>query len=1291
MASGSPDLRTTFAKTFPKLTRSLVLLLVTILGVVEFFLFLLAQYYPDYDKGRKKAFSAVHFALFETAILNAFMSACTAFVAMRVSQRIWVETELLEVNHYVEIREEFERIDESNRNYHTLKLQIRFHELRVQFLKSYNLPLQLKISDYLIRSEQAVLIKLVHISPTAWLQLTGAVCLLYLVCGHIYYQTRSQTLMGLILVSIFFASIMLFIIISLALYRKMRSIFRTILNEKWVLAEGQEKERLAAAQLALFWGSNPRLVIHIIQFMQFGYAVSIATVVIFWKEIAEGPVPSYVYLLAVLICYAIFVVITGRVIPRYTLCTSLGQLVDESRLRETVALFRLEEAKQKQLDLVAGGYDDTIEEHGDHVKQQDSSISAMDQLLGPPLVIPVVKDKGVDKVGELPSLDADAFVSERRARMERRRERRKSVSDGVVLMTMLNAPVERSRSEGIAVKKAGRNRVDTGDLLAELVTLDTEALRSMVPETSSERKMRQEKLRKQNGMNTDVRTQETTEERTQRHQNLRMYGRKTASAGVSTMRLVDPVFDDTDAPPEDSSSKNDDTNSVGPRTRRRVKSTSGGVAAMFSFGSTETNQQTKRGRESTRVTFQDSLDKIDSNATADGYVSDEDNLPAFAPRSDANKILPPLRKRLQEFFLSPRYVFLSNVFGTIVAFLLIGKRIEGFVHSQSYVSKDFVSLALPNVYSFWILIGWLALCLSTSLLIVYLNWQKNEWKPNELTACVAAGIDAALFTTCGTFLLVGKLSRLCSEHASHFVEAEGQRCCNIEGTARLLASEKIVVNAAELCSCSQFGSRVYGGLGPIEPFTALVCLRILRFWLANLLVSKVSTTFVKESSLHVGSAATTNLESGCDGGVEIRSGEAHKHKKSRVLPAAHLLMLAEVWEQTVRDNPDIVQIYGEFSGEILRSMLGVEQHAYSTDAKRGGTSAAKESESSVKSTSDTIPVQKYGHSSRLITQLTIGNAQTNQDWDNITQPSQGIAFPNARLVRSMRRCDRKLLPILDEWTVVDVAVTHLEIVYFDATDVDDSSSHQDALLEITRNAFVSTKGGKGLRLADAAKGRRVVGRMLLQEIATVFVERFLPGSAPIESPAVEVALVEFWTKQNDQTSCTSELPRAEQWHSHVQDQLQITTSSGQTLCLRFYSDLEDAKSQQRNDGAAKSAHRNNALSWALTIVRFCGPDQLKQVLLSLGQDNDAEIAELLRINHYGNESMPNRRNEGLLRQLSKSPRRVFHRSSSQPFQQPTSDMASINLCRKDSIASRKHKMKRITSVSNTRDIETGPT
>jgi hypothetical protein len=176
---------------------------------------------------------------------------------------------------------------------------------------------------------------------------------------------------------------------------------------------------------------------------------------------------------------------------------------------------------------------------------------------------------------------------------------------------------------------------------------------------------------------------------------------------------------------------------------------------MFSFGSTETNQQTRRGREPTRVMFQDQQDEVDSNATVAGYVSDEDNLPAFAPLPGVSKRLPPLRDRLQKFFLSSRYVFLSNVFGTIVAFLLIGERVEGFVRGQHYVSEDFVSLALPRVFTFWILVGWIAWCLSTSSLIVYLNWQKNSRSSNELTALLAAGIDATLFAICGTFLLVG--------------------------------------------------------------------------------------------------------------------------------------------------------------------------------------------------------------------------------------------------------------------------------------------------------------------------------------------------------------------------------------------------------------------------------------------------------------------------------------------------------------------------------------------------------
>jgi hypothetical protein len=214
--------------------------LVATLGMVEFFIFLLHKYYEDLDIAKEQVFANVHFTLFYTAVLNAFQSVILAFLTMRISHRMWVQTETLELNHYVEIREEFELVsaqleqlkykpgsgsstsgetpeveDEQHpksskqpakiagggdsefvfefsikgvrklfgrlldrikyprikSKHDQLLVQIRFHELRVHFLQAYKLPLKLRISDYLIRSEQQVLIKLVHVSTVSWLLL----------------------------------------------------------------------------------------------------------------------------------------------------------------------------------------------------------------------------------------------------------------------------------------------------------------------------------------------------------------------------------------------------------------------------------------------------------------------------------------------------------------------------------------------------------------------------------------------------------------------------------------------------------------------------------------------------------------------------------------------------------------------------------------------------------------------------------------------------------------------------------------------------------------------------------------------------------------------------------------------------------------------------------------------------------------------------------------------------------------------------------------------------------------
>jgi hypothetical protein len=57
-------------------------------------------------------FAKVHFTLFYTAVLNAMQTVLLAFLSFRISRRLWVDTESLSLNNYVEIREEFDHVNQ---------------------------------------------------------------------------------------------------------------------------------------------------------------------------------------------------------------------------------------------------------------------------------------------------------------------------------------------------------------------------------------------------------------------------------------------------------------------------------------------------------------------------------------------------------------------------------------------------------------------------------------------------------------------------------------------------------------------------------------------------------------------------------------------------------------------------------------------------------------------------------------------------------------------------------------------------------------------------------------------------------------------------------------------------------------------------------------------------------------------------------------------------------------------------------------------------------------------------
>jgi hypothetical protein len=578
------------------------------------------------------------------------------------------------------------------------------------------------------------------------------------------------------------------------------------------------------------------------------------------------------------------------------------------------------------------------------------------------------------------------------------------------------------------------------------------------------------------------------------------------------------------------------------------------------------------------------------------------------------------------------------------------------VHTHGLVSQRFLSFGFNNEHTFWSLFAFFVIfILVDSLIIFFLNpWKGAHQSFKEKKAFFAALIDFAIVAVCLTC----------------FIDAEVQRCCH--DAERRLAEESntgydtyssgyVDYLTPPSCGCPTFGSRLYGGLGKIEPYCALVALRIFRFFIANRTVTYLDNRRdPNRSSLNTDPFAVFDLDEDPHGHQEEVKGTA-----------------AELWKTTVSKHPEIATKYGEFSSEILKTMLGIHIDVESTSnvhsefqpqetGQHGSSESGNDRPSGPENhqqqfvlgkqysnlTPEAQEVILAGKLGRTVKHLNTPNlASLRRSHGTIPEEeetSQGVSggllfeldrqesgqldpfesvflSPNARLVRSMRRCDRKLLPMLNHWTVVDVVLTQFEIVYFDATNADLPT--EDATIHGTREALAATKGGKGLRLRDVAVGRLVVGRLELSEIESFTVEREMPieGGAELvdDGPEVDVELTEWW-KQPQHNSEGVVPHRAAKWGKIKEDRLRIQTVQGRTLYLRFYSDLEDAEHHAerlaQEDEVEGEIFKNNAFQWAQTVGRFLGAEKLKQSLPHFGGLSSEELRDYLVVHYHHADS-----------------------------------------------------------------------
>ena len=442
-----------------------------------------------------------------------------------------------------------------------------------------------------------------------------------------------------------------------------------------------------------------------------------------------------------------------------------------------------------------------------------------------------------------------------------------------------------------------------------------------------------------------------------------------------------------------------------------------------------------------------------------------------------------------------------------------------------------------------------------------------------------------------------------------------------------------------------------------------MALRILRHWVARKMIKVISRKYKWPN------VPLSNDEE--EHGKHQLAKSTHQITKVGGHTMNHLnnvSIVTEMWEATIGANPDIAAEYGEFSSEILRAMLGlapsVRNHSTeSNNVTSDKSSDVKVSDSNSPSTSTHFALQqqysalspeaqeiilagKIGRRLVRSTSSTLEKTPSPVSRNSLTR-NQSVMFeidnydtpggdetnynfvsPNARLLHSMRRCDRKFLPLLDKWTTVDVLITRFEVVYLEVA-ADDTYGEGSTSVDGIREALRATKGGKGLRLCDVVASRKVTGRVGLADIKCLHVERYLPyddddlevdSAMANDGPTVEVESIEYWRLSKSRPSLLNSYnksSRTQRWCHVKEDHLRIETAGG-TLILRFFADLEDAKQNPEHLSddfeATGKLFQNNALQWAKSIVNLCGPEQLtKQDMSHFGENSSEELRDYLVI------------------------------------------------------------------------------
>jgi len=604
----------------------------------------------------------------------------------------------------------------------------------------------------------------------------------------------------------------------------------------------------------------------------------------------------------------------------------------------------------------------------------------------------------------------------------------------------------------------------------------------------------------------------------------------------------------------------------------------------------------KRRNTPTAVPSLDITDhgSIDSVASDDGE-SDIDDVPE-AIFSDEIIVASQSRMRaiaqkidLSVFFQGSRYRIISLLFGPMACFFFIAMRVEIF-NIYAGVFKDQTDIWYRFLTpSFWIEVSLYCIMIIEMLLALVVFFTKRDID-RALFNCSAAVFGLLINIMCLLLLLIAEMKRCCPD--------------NDNVLTRMLASVASKgyddPSAEDIECCPKFGERRYGGLGNIEPFTCLIALSPLRFLVADYAVKLFGSGVSHDQDMHSNEGAHHH---GPDPTTKVR----------------------DLWLTAIGAHSDVAKSFGLFSSELLQCMLGI--YSNESDDSKELEASVREPESSDANNESTEHEgsQHNGRENSISDTSSRGLMSPFRPLtlkryasDDFGVTFDDFAYPKARLIRRMRRCERRLLPLLDEWMVVDVVITSHELVVFDVLD-------ETGDLESTLENGVSSykNGGKGLHLCDVARGRNIVSQFNLDEVDFVDIEHRAAVLGDIDGEDIEGNrnnnLLEHWQGGNEDYDVDAMNKR---WEHVDEDRLKIHFKYN-TLYLRFMVDLKEMEHKSKAFLADDSDLMNHVGTqtkvWCRTIARLRGATNLKQTLPHFGNDGADEIEDFIEMCERGHE------------------------------------------------------------------------